>query len=149
MLQPDPSRICEVIMSRSVHILKKSKLFYATHWCLWKLLKLLWYTMLSPPDSVGTFDKKVGTKVCRDKKREKFWDNEILLRRLKKYFLKNLHFSVHAMLKCVSIWPPKYPIHSVVKFQSWALSTNLRSKKGNEGGRNLREDCHKYSANAE
>ena len=33
------------------------------------------------------------------------------------------------------------PAHIVVKFQSWALFTNFRCKKGNEGGRYLRQDC--------
>ena len=28
-----------------------------------------------------------------------------------------------------------FPSHSVVKFQSWALFTNFKCKKGNEGGR--------------
>ena len=31
--------------------------------------------------------------------------------------------------------------HSVVKFQSWALFTNFKSKNFNEVGRDLREDC--------
>ena len=31
--------------------------------------------------------------------------------------------------------------HSMVYFLSWALFTNFRCKKGNEGGRDLREDC--------
>ena len=30
---------------------------------------------------------------------------------------------------------------SVVKFQSWALFTNFKSKNWNEVGRDLREDC--------
>ena len=32
-------------------------------------------------------------------------------------------------------------LHSVVKFQSWALFTNFKSNNWNEVGRDLREDC--------
>ena len=37
-------------------------------------------------------------------------------------------------------------LHSVVNFHSWAIFSNSRCKKGNEGVRDLREDCCEYSS---
>ena len=43
---------------------------------------------------------------------------------------------------CISSSPAGLWGHSVVKFQSWALFTNFKSKNWNEVGRDLREDCY-------